>query len=170
MPAKVLDRKSVLWMYMSQDIKDLIEDGELLLNFVLDNKDKTDISDFSFLVFSFAKAYEGFLKKFLMDLGMITHDEFYGDEIRIGRILNPKYMKEHGNVINKMCDHSEGLKNLSELLWLAWKKGRNRVFHYFPHNFRKLSYEEADEIIDEMMDVMAKCVEHCKVSIADLSD
>jgi hypothetical protein len=165
MPARVLDRKSTLWKYLSQDIKDLIEDGELLLNFVLEHKDKTDISDFSFLVFSFAKAYEGFLKKFFLDIGMITHDDFYGDEMRIGRLLNPNYMKEQGKKLNKLCDHKD-LENLSEVLWLTWKKGRNRVFHYFPHNFRKLSYEEADEIIDEIMGVMIRCVQYCKVTIA----
>jgi hypothetical protein len=131
MPARVLDRKSTLWRYLSQDIKDLIEDGELLLNFVLEHKDKTDISDFSFLVFSFAKAYEGFLKKFFLDIGLITHDDFYGDEMRIGRMLNPNYMKEHGKKINKLCNHKD-LQDLTELLWKTWRKAVIGFFITFP--------------------------------------
>jgi hypothetical protein len=167
MPETLIDRKSVLWAYLSVDIRDLLEDGELLLTFVTEHKDKTDISDFSFLVFPFAKAYEGFLKKFFMDLGMITYEEFYGDEIRIGRILNPGYQHEHGNIILKMSDKTDGMKELSTKLWETWGKGRNRVFHYFPHNFRKLRYDEAKEIVDEIIGVMTKAVEHTRVSIAD---
>ncbi len=50
---------------------------------------------------------------------------------------------------------------MANKLWTIWKKGRNQVFHYFPHNFRKLSKEEAliliQEFIDAMDDVLTKC-------------
>jgi len=77
---QVIARNSKLWEYMSSEIRDLIEDGEIILNFVFENKDKADISDYSFIVFPFAKAYEGFLKKFLWDIGLITEDDYYGDK------------------------------------------------------------------------------------------
>jgi hypothetical protein len=163
----LINRNSSLWSYCTNDIKELIEDGERLLNYVEREKKKSEISDFSFTVFPFAKAYEGFLKKFFFDLGFISYEEYYGDEIRIGRILNPRYVKEHTSVFARMCDHSEDRKLLSQELWETWKKGRNRIFHYFPHNFRKISYEEALEIINTIVSSMNSAVVHCNLSIAE---
>ena len=53
---------------------------------------------------------------------------------------------------------------MADRLWKMWKKGRNLVFHYFPHNFRKLSFEEASEIIDDLVNVMADAVDVCRFS------
>jgi hypothetical protein len=64
---QILNRQSTLWEYLSPEIKELLEDGEKVLSFVEKYKDKEDISDYSFLVFPFSKAYEGFLKRFLFD-------------------------------------------------------------------------------------------------------
>jgi len=130
------------------------------LTFVYRNKDKADISDYSFIVFPFAKAYEGFLKRFFWDVGLISEDEYYGDEIRIGRLLNPSY-EGNSSIYNKVCKGAKGGKNVAQRLWDAWKRGRNSVFHYFPHNFRKLEYNEALDIINDLINAMAEVVSVC---------
>lgn len=157
---QVIARNSQLWEYMSTEIRDLVEDGEIILNFVFENKEKADISDYSFIVFPFAKAYEGFLKKFFWDIGLITEDDYYGDEIRIGRLLNPNY-EDNTSVYSKVCGHAKGGKIMAQRLWEAWRRGRNTVFHYFPHNFKKLEYDEALDIVNDLINAMTQVSSIC---------
>jgi hypothetical protein len=156
---KLIDENSPLWNYLSEDVRGLLVDGEVLVNDVADKPEK--ISDYSYLVFPFSKAYEGFLKKLFLDLGLIKEDEYYGDRIRIGRILNPHYLHDHGNIFKKLCRSSKKGEEFATRLWKLWKNGRNMVFHYFPHNFRKLSYDEALEIIRGVIAAMHEAVEVC---------
>jgi hypothetical protein len=159
---EVIHRESTLWEYLPVEIRGLIEDGEKVLTFVQMNHEKAEITDYSFLVFPFSKAYEGFLKRFLLDVKLIKQEDYYSDDIRIGRILNPGFVKEKGNVFNRICDHSSG-QEVPKKLWSVWKKGRNLVFHYFPHNYRKLNYAEAVDIIGDIADAMNSAVMHCRV-------
>lgn len=158
---ELVNRRSVLWDYAPEEIRELLIDGERIYDFVTKHNKEDEISDFSFMVFPFAKAYEGFLKMFFMDVGLISSDAFYSDDIRIGRILNPDYIKERGNVFFKLCGKGEKGRNISRQLWDAWKRGRNLVFHYFPHNFRRLSYQEATDLIHQLISAMSSAVMHC---------
>lgn len=151
---ELIKRDSYLWSYLTDDLRGLIRDGELLLDYARGAVDKTEISDYSFLVFPFSKAYEGFLKKFFLDLGLIKEREYKSDEIRVGRILNPNFLKSRGNIFSKISGKSKTGESISHRMWSVWKRGRNLVFHYFPHNFRKLSYDEALDVIREILDVM----------------
>ena len=155
----LLDKKSKFWDCLSDDIKGLLEDGELLVNQAKDIPHK--VSDYSYLVFPFSKAYEGFLKKLFLDLGLIKEDEFYGDDIRIGRILNPHFIHEHENVFDKITTTADDGKDFAEKLWKMWRRGRNKVFHYFPHNFRKLRYKEAVKLVEEVVNVMEDASRSC---------
>jgi hypothetical protein len=94
---------------------------------------------------------------------LIREDEYYSDDIRIGRILNPKYIQEHRSVYRDLCSFESGGNNFSNRLWDVWKKGRNEVFHYFPHNFKRLSFEESLSIIKDIVAVMTYAVEKCDV-------
>lgn len=156
---EVIRKDSALWAYISENQKGLILDGEQLLSEL--NEFDSKIHDYSFIVFPFAKSFEGFLKQFILDLGLIREDEYYGDDIRIGRILNPSYMKERKNVYSKICGAQQGSKVLPDRLWHIWKRGRNQVFHYFPHNFRKLSFNEALDIIHEFIAAMEETLSKC---------
>lgn len=158
----VVPRDSTLWEYMPDEIRDLVEDGETILNFVHDYHEQADISDYSFMVFPFAKAYEGFLKRFLLDIGMIREEEYFSDEIRIGRILNPNF-KGKNAIYEKLSRYKGEGKNVSKKLWKTWKQGRNLVFHYFPHNYRKLSYNQSLDIVNMIVDAMANAVVHIKI-------
>jgi len=165
----LIERNRPLWKYLPDEIQGLIADGETLVNFVLSNDKSHEISDLSFMVFPFAKAYEGFLKKLFLDIGMIQPDEYYGDDIRIGRILNPSYLAEKGNVFAKFCEGTPDKKVLSQKLWDAWKQGRNSVFHYFPHNFKKLDFDEAMDLIRGFVDAMETAVENCNIPAEKLN-
>lgn len=155
---ELIKRDSILWFYLTDDIKDLIETGEIILQFVHEHKGEASISDYSFCVFPFAKAYEGFLKKLFLDMGLIKEHEYYGDEIRIGRLLSPQFMHDKNNVFKRVCKDSD---ELAEKLWNVWKRGRNLVFHYFPHNFRKIEYSEVLDIVEAIIEVMADATTSC---------
>ncbi|MFA5776029.1 MAG: hypothetical protein WC988_00470 [Patescibacteria group bacterium] len=162
---QVIPRDSVLWEYLSSEQKGLVEDGEFLMEQV--HKMPHGVSDYSYLVFPFSKAYEGFLKKLFLDMKLMRPEEYYGEDIRIGKILNPHFVKEHGSVYNRVCKGAteNGENKVAERLWSTWKKGRNLVFHYFPHNFRRLSFTEAKEIVDEIIDSMSFAREKCDLPV-----
>ena len=158
---KPVNRTSILWEYLSEELQGLISDGEILFSEAEDPMAKGKISDFSYLVFPFSKAYEGFLKKLFLDLNLMREDEYYSDDIRIGRILNPHYIDDHYKKYKNICLRPGTNEDLSVRLWEVWRKGRNQVFHYFPHNFRHLSFDEASEIISSILSVMEESVRSC---------
>lgn len=158
MSTDIVNKKSKLWQYLPLEIRGLIRDGEQLVT-VVDSSSTDGVSDYSYLVFPFAKAYEGFLKRLFLDLDMITEDAYYGERIRIGKILDPFYTRHEQSVYQKILRHKKGGRQISERLWRIWRHGRNQVFHYFPHNFRRLNHEEAMEIVREFISVMEAAVE-----------
>lgn len=153
-----IDHNSPLWQYLSEGQKGLIEEGLYLLNDIREHPD-AKITDYSYMVFPFAKAYEGFLKQLFLDLKYITPQEYNSDRFRIGRALNPhlEKMLRHESVYDMVVHHCRD-RLLADDLWMAWKGGRNLVFHYFPHNFRALTLSEAEEIIENMLNVMQRAV------------
>lgn len=113
------------------------------------------LKDFSFLVFSMAKAYEGFLKKVFHDLGLISKETYRGRRFRIGRALNPD-IRNHQRDEDWLYDDVE-LKfgrEVARQLWDTWLLCRNRVFHYFTNEKSSLSFEEAVKKIEMIIDSM----------------
>lgn len=157
------DKISFFWNYLSSGQKGLIDEGLYLLNDIKEHPD-AKITDYSYLVFPFAKAYEGFLKKLFLDLKFIPQQVYESDHFRIGKALNPHLEKilRHESIYDKIISVC-GSRNLADELWNVWKRGRNLVFHYFPHNFRALSLAEAENIINEMLVVMDKAVSQCRI-------
>lgn len=158
-----IDKTSFFWNYLSEGQRGLIEEGLYLLEDVKNHPD-VRITDYSYLVFPFAKAYEGFLKKLFLDIGFIPQHVYEGDHFRIGRALNPHLEKKlrHESVYDRISSHT-GNTQLADKLWSIWKKGRNLVFHYFPHNLRALTLTDAENIIEEMLSVMTKATEESKL-------
>ena len=115
--------------------------------------------DFSYLVFPFAKLYEGFLKKLFLDAGIITDREYHSDHFRIGKVLSPNLARRLGakSAYAQISDRYG--RELAARLWHTWKEGRNLVFHYFPHNYRRLTREEAVELINTLTHTMMESVE-----------
>lgn len=112
--------------------------------------------DYSFVVFPMAKAFEGFVKRFLFDLAIIDRTRFLSSHFRIGKSLNPDlpawYRNEEWVVVklNDTCGRGVG-----ERLWRAWKEGRNLLFHYFPNASRFVSLDKAGQILEQLAEAMA---------------
>ena len=94
---------------------------------------------------------------FFLDLGLIKEQDYFGDDIRIGRILNPHY-RDKDSVYESLAESKRAGRQLAGLLWDIWKKGRNQVFHYYPHNLRKLSYDEAVLLVSEILAAMETAI------------
>jgi hypothetical protein len=147
------DKYGEFWKYLSENQKELILEGEYLMNEVI--KDNAyHFKDYSFLVFPFAKAYEGFLKKLFLDAKFLNHLDYISDHLRLGKLMSP-------NLIGRLGDRSLYKKiqeatsrDLADKIWMTWKGGRNQIFHYFPHNYKAISFEEAEKIVSEIINVM----------------
>jgi hypothetical protein len=117
------------------------------------------ISDYSFVVFPMAKAYEGFLKKFMYSVGMIDKNRYEHRQFRIGRSLNPDVSYHQRDEswlfddISEMCS-----PDLARSLWDAWIEARNHLFHYFPDQRYTVSIGQAGALLRMMSDVMEQAL------------
>jgi len=159
-----IDRSSFFWNYLSEGQKGLLEEGLYLLAHRSDHLANAHQRDFSYLVFPFAKAYEGFLKQLFLDMGFITLHDYQSEHFRIGMALNPHLEKRlrYRSVYDKLVTYCSGYTT-ADAMWDMWKRGRNLVFHYFPHNIRALSLEEARSLIQEILMVMEHSLQACKI-------
>ncbi len=158
----VVNRTSYLWSYMSSGQRGLVTTGEFLLSDIRNHS--KEISDYSFLVFPFAKAYEGFLKQFFLDMNYINRFQYASTHFRIGKVLNPNLVKQLGtqSVYIKITNTC-GSDILAQTLWNAWKRGRNLLFHYFPHNLQAITLSEADTAIGLVVSAMNEALIVCQV-------
>lgn len=153
---------SPLYDSLTQEQMDLVRQGIHLTEHV--NEDRTHkFEDYSFIVFPFAKAYEGFLKKMFLDAGFITRKDYLSKYFRVGKVMSPNLRKRLGrdSVYTKICD--EVGCELSERIWKTWTRGRNQVFHFFPDNLRSLTLHEAEEIAQGIVETMERVVEEIKM-------
>ncbi len=121
----------------------------------------SNFADYSFIVFSMAKAYEGFLKDFFLKVGLIDQQTYVDKRFRIGKALNPDISPSHRDNewvyadIANVCG-----PELARDMWNTWLECRNRIFHYFPDNEKKITLTEAEEkigMIADMMNGMTRC-------------
>ena len=148
-----VDKNGEFWQYLSQTQKDLIEEGQFLLNDVIRHH-AYNFKDYSFLVFPFAKTYEGFLKQLFKDIKFISHLDYISDHLRLGKLMSPNLQMKLGDrSLYKKMEGAAG-RGFAERVWLTWKTGRNQIFHYFPHNLKAISFVEAEEIIDGIIRTM----------------
>lgn len=126
------------------------------------------LSDYSFVVFPMAKAYEGFLKQYLYDLHLISQTTFESRRFRIGRALNPDVHENqrddawlYDNIVH-MCD-----KEIASALWNTWLNCRNRIFHYFPKDHSTVTLPEAEKDLRLIATTMGEAV-HCQIHQLEL--
>lgn len=158
-----IKKNSFLWQYMSAPQRDLLEQGRYLVDDVIKDG-KYNFTDYSFLVFPFAKAYEGFLKQIFLDVGFISHLDYVSDHFRLGKVLSKNLVTKLGarSVYKKICDYSSC--KLGEEIWQTWKICRNQVFHYFPHNLRSITLKEAEDIMTQIVATMEHAVEELQTN------
>jgi hypothetical protein len=158
----VISEGQLLWQYLSPNQRVLYGDGMFLLKDSLNHKDE-EPTDYSYIVFPFAKMFEGFLKQLFLDLGIIGSREYNSDRFRIGRALSPTLSKYlNGKSAFLQIEKRYG-KELANNIWQTWKEGRNLVFHYFPHNYRALTREQAEVLINLIIDTMDGAVRLTRV-------
>jgi hypothetical protein len=160
---KPADIYGEFWQYLSQNQKDLILEGQYLMNDIIKHN-AYQFKDYSFLVFPFAKAYEGFLKRLFLDIGFISRLDYISDHLRLGKLMSPNLVMRLGerSLYKKITDTAG--KELADRIWDAWKLGRNQVFHYFPHNLKSVTFEEAERIIGELIQTMEVSYEKLRLA------
>jgi hypothetical protein len=151
-----------IWEYFSSTQKDLIQEGNYLMNITEDHGYR--FKDYSFLVFPYAKAYEGYLKQLFLDLNFISHLDYISDHFRIGKYLSPHLTMRLGDrsIYTQIIKNSN--EDLAARIWDIWKKGRNEVFHYYPHNIKKLTFTDAQNLNEEILSTMLDSYEKLKVN------
>jgi len=152
-------QKHDVWQYLSSTQKDLILEGAYLVDIIKPHRFK----DYSFLVFPYAKAYEGYLKQLFLDVGFIYHEDYISDHFRVGKYLSPHMIGrlEDSSIYTKIRDRATA--DLAKEIWYVWKEGRNQVIHYYPHNLKRLTYDEAQEMIADILSIMIKAYEELKM-------
>ncbi|OGV97300.1 hypothetical protein A2W24_06350 [Microgenomates group bacterium RBG_16_45_19] len=115
-------------------------------------KPRQPLSDYGFVIFSAAKAYEGFLKSFFYQLGLISRQQYGDEHWRIGRALNPDlpYRLRDETWLYDDVATTCGEKT-ARLWWETWRTSRNQVFHYFPDHDQWVTLGEARRAIEMIM-------------------
>jgi len=134
--------------YLSSHQKELLNDTQTIIKRL---QLHDGISDYSFLVSPVAKLYEGFLKDFFLKIKIISDNDYESDRFRVGKTLNPSLRYKRFSVFQKLANYHDKGEELAEILWDAWKFGRNEIFHYFPGNYKNLNKEEAEERISLLL-------------------
>ncbi len=153
--------------FLSKDIRSLLADGDSLLSLFTNPTAQVPVpSDYSFLVFPYAKAYEGFLKLLFLRYGIITNKEFESDRFRIGKALNPhleKRMRRLHSAYDRFVNYCDNGTELADRLWQTWKQGRNLLFHFFPKHYKTVSITQAQDTVAEILMTMEVSLENCTV-------
>lgn len=125
-------------------------------------------SDYSYLVFPAAKAYEGYLKKLFLSLTLIDSTDYYGEHFRIGKSLNPSLKHEYPNnhIYTRLEDYCQG-ERLPRILWHTWKQSRNLLFHWFPNQKNTITLDEARHRIDLIIQAMDESFSGCSLPPTD---
>ncbi len=147
------DEYGEFWQYLSDTQKDLILEGNFLMNDVIRHGSHT-FKDYSFLVFPYAKTFEGYLKKIFLELGYISHLDYISDHFRLGKMMSPHLVERLGDrsLYKQMRDH--GGEEFADEVWQMWKVGRNEIFHYFPHNLKMITFEQAEDLNKKIIETM----------------
>jgi len=154
----VKDVNKDFWEYLSSQQKNLILEGQYLMDDIIKHN-SYQFKDYSFLVFPFAKAYEGFLKQLFKDIKFISHLDYISDHLRLGKLMSPNLIGRLGerSLYKKIQDKDS--EDLAKRIWETWKIGRNQIFHYFPHNLKAISFTEAESIIGQILKTMEETYE-----------
>jgi len=155
-----LIKREPIWEYLSTTQQDLIQEGNFLMSIVKPHRFK----DYSFLVFPFAKVYEGYLKQLFLDVDFITHQDYISNHFRIGKYLSPHMahrLQEH-SVFTQI--RNTATIDLAKKMWNIWKQGRNEIIHYYPHNLRSVTYLEAKEMNEDILHIMIEAYEKLKLT------
>lgn len=139
--------------YLTKHERELLDDVEIVLKRLTSIE---HINDYSFVIAPISKTYEGYLKDFFLKIGIIDQYNYSSDRYRVGKTLNPSLRYKNYSIYQKLTEVSDRGEELAELLWDAWKFGRNEIFHYFPTSVKNLDRAEAEERISLLLNAIIK--------------
>lgn len=160
------------WNYLTGNQRDLLAEATTLLERE-EEEGFGRFHDYSFIVFPAAKAYEGFLKKLFLDLGLITKKQYQGRYFRVGKSLNPslpKWLRKDDWVYGKLKNfcHDADDEALVNFLWQTWRKSRNLIFHWFPRYKNFLTLDQARDRLEMIIDAIDRSFKLCKSGLRNL--
>ena len=141
------------WLHPEQ--QQLIKTGLTLLSRAEELPAPASLSDYSYIIFPLAKAYEGFVKDFLLELNLVNERIYKSRRFRIGRSINPDVREKYRDRdwvyddIVRLCS-----PELADQLWTTWLECRNRVFHYFPGKNKFLNLAQVRTKTDLVLQTM----------------
>jgi hypothetical protein len=153
--------------FLSTQQISLIRDVQLVLDRL---KAFDHISDYSFLVAPVSKAYEGYLKDFFLKIKIIDKYSYESDRFRVGKTLNPSLRYKRFSIYQKLINLDDKGEELAEILWDAWKFGRNEIFHFFPNKIRNLTRNEAEDRIVLLLQAIIKSGEFYQLHKSEYED
>lgn len=156
--------QKVWWGYLDESQRELLAESVLLLQ--REESGGDNFHDYAFIVFPAAKAYEGFLKKLFLALGLINQDQYEGRHFRIGKALNPSIedrFKDGEWVYENL--KSECSQTLPDILWETWKESRNLVFHWFPNHKNAITLPEARARVEMIISAIERAFKECRIKI-----
>lgn len=158
-------KKKSWWRYLDESQQELLQESFMLLEREENpTSSAIEFHDYAFVVFPAAKAYEGILKKLLLDLKLIQKRQYLSNHFRIGRALNPNLPQRYrSNWVWEKLAKSCGGESLPNALWDTWRESRNLVFHWFPDHKNSITLSEAKMRIELIMKAVDRAFENCKV-------
>ena len=121
--------------------------------------EESELTDYSFIVFPMAKAYEGFLKQYFLDLGLISESTYFSRRFRIGRALNPDVQENQRDKwwlyddVARQCG-----AGTAQTMWTTWLESRNRIFHFFPKKHQRVTLAQAGQHLATIAESMRQAI------------
>ena len=139
------------YLFIDKYHRKLLQDS-ILMNTIFAAQDvySRALNDFSIIVFPSAKAMEGYIKKLLLFLKLITEEDLKSNPYKsIGRILDGDDIK------NRLLDKKRD-KSIPKLLSAQWDLCRNQIMHFDTGRPDFIKKEDASTKIENIYEVMKK--------------
>lgn len=110
--------------------------------------------DYSYIVMPASKAYEGYVKDLLKNMGLISTSQYQGKRFRVGKALNPQLEKNPRLKKEALYDELSYYchdQSLADQLWFTWKECRNQVFHYFQGSLSLINLQHAEKLLTQII-------------------
>lgn len=115
-------------------------------------------SDYQFVVFPLAKAFEAFVKDLLFQAGLVSERTYNSKKFSIGRSLNPDVRLEQRDQYWFYDDLARWCgEDTARFVWETWLE-RNRLFHLYPGEEYHLTLEEAESKIQQIISAIDRCL------------
>lgn len=115
--------------------------------------------NYDYIVYPLAKAYECFLKDYLLAMNLIDRKTYASKQFAIGRSLNPDVRLEQRDEFWFYDDLAQVCgEHVAREIWDGWLI-RNRLFHLFPGEKQHCNLREAEEKIRQFVKIIELCQE-----------